>query len=210
MRRSMMNQLEKLLNRCVTEMINEVKAINFKNEAIYANWLAQTYYYTSVSEEILRTSAKHCQSEAIAQRWLEHADEESGHENLALSDLKKLGYKIEDFEEYEDTKLFYQSQFFYANCQGGESVFGWVLALESFAANLPEEIVEELIGVYGKSATRFLKVHTEEDISHIQKALEAVNHLPNKEVIIENMLETSKRYIKVLRACKSYKMKEAA
>ncbi|MFG1499361.1 iron-containing redox enzyme family protein [Halobacteriovorax sp. XZX-3] len=198
-----MNHLESLLNECVTQIIEEVRAIKFEDENVYANWLAQTYYYTSVSESILRTSAKHCKSEELSKRWLEHADEESGHENLALSDLKSLGYNICDFQEYEETKIFYQSQFYYANTYGGESVFGWVLALEAFAANLPQIIVNNLIQKYGKSATRFMKVHTDEDIEHIKKALEAVNQLPNKDIIINNMKETTKRYIRLLQACES-------
>lgn len=196
-----MSDLRTLVNNCVQRLCDEITKADLTDTETYANWLAQTYFYTSSSEEILRFSAKTSKDKETSDRWLEHADEETGHENLALSDLKKLGYKIENFSEFEETRIFYQTQIFNAQLLGGESVFGWVLALEAFAANFPEDYLKKIINKHSKPACRFLIVHTNEDIEHIEKAFESVENLDDLELIIQNMELTTQRYINILRKC---------
>ncbi|MFG1492059.1 hypothetical protein [Halobacteriovorax sp. ZH4_bin.1] len=196
-----MKNLRTLVDECVTKLCDEIVKADLTDELTYANWLAQTYFYTSSSEQILRFSAIKSKDKETSERWLEHADEETGHENLALSDLKKLGHDIKDYHEFEETRLFYQTQIYNAQLLGGESVFGWVLALEAFAANFPEDYLKNIINEHSKAASRFLIVHTNEDIEHIEKAFESVEKLDNLELIIENMELTTQRYINLLRKC---------
>lgn len=198
-----MSKLKKLVDEQINEMINVFTSMNLESRDVYANWLAQTFFYTSSSEEILRFCAEKSVESDMAQRWLEHADEEAGHENLAHGDLKRLGYKIEDFSELEETRLFYQTQFFMAQKYSGESVLGWVLVLEAFAASVPKEFIEKMISIHGKPATRFMFVHSNEDVEHVEKAYKAVEKLENIDLIIENIKMTKKRYIDVLHKCQS-------
>ncbi|RZF21115.1 hypothetical protein DAY19_14140 [Halobacteriovorax vibrionivorans] len=200
-----MSKLKKLVDNEVAEMIDFFMAANLESREVYANWLAQTYFYTSSSEDILLFCAEKSKKSDMAKRWLEHADEEAGHENLALGDLKRLGFKIENFIEFEETKLFYQSQFFLAQKYSGESVLGWVLILEAFAASVPKEYIDKLISIHGKPATRFMFIHSNEDVEHVEKAYQAVEKLDNLDLIIENIKMTKTRYLSMLKKCNEAK-----
>lgn len=192
---------KQVFTECVQKLIKTINDIDLRDRDVYMNWLAQTYYYTSNSERLLRTFAEDSNIEGVKQRWLAHADEESGHENLALSDLKKMGGRLEDFPELQITKDLYEKQLPISKKTNGIAPFGWALALEGMAANINEDYVIDIMVKHGKNATRFAKVHAEEDEDHIVKALEMVSQLGDNKEIEDNIKLTTDIYCELLLQC---------
>src|SRR5687768_17384452 len=76
---------------------------------IYAQYLAQTYYYVSHSTRLLALSASRfsVSHEDLHRRFIAHMVEEKGHHLIAAADLKKLGYDIKLISELPTTKVLY-------------------------------------------------------------------------------------------------------
>ena len=200
---------KKIFTDCVQRLIKTFNEIDLTDQSVYMNWLAQTYYYTSHSEQLLNTFANDSQNLDIKNRWLSHANEESGHENLALSDLKRLGGNIEDYPELQITKDLYEKQVGISKRSSGIAPFGWALALEGLAAYVNDDYIEAISKAHGKKATRFIRVHAEEDEDHIEKALDMVSMIGDNKEIEDNIKLTSDIYCQLLMTCykigKSYK-----
>ena len=190
--------MNQVYEQCVAKLIKTINEIDLTKSEVYKEFLAQTFFYTSHSEMLLRTFARDAENEAIKGRWLSHADEESGHENLALSDLKRMGESIDSFSELQSTKDLYEKQLPISKKTKGIGNFGWALALEGMAANINEDYVKSIIETHGLPATRFVKVHAEEDQEHIEKAIEAVSSLGVNDDIEANMLLTTEIYCQML------------
>ncbi len=190
--------LKKCFDANIKKLVDAVQNVDFKDEEVYKMWLAQTYYQTKYSEAALVHIGNCSSSGEIRDRWHQHAKEESGHENLALKDLKALGGNIEDYPELMENKAIYRCQWFNADQLRPESCFGWILALEGVAASMPKEYVQELCDHYGNGAMSFVRVHTLVDEVHLASAFETVSLVENQEDIIENMNDATYFYCQML------------
>lgn len=193
-----MSEIQQVYTRVVQNMIDAIIALDLSNEENYRHWVAQTFFYTSHSEDLLKYYAQCAENPDVKARWSAHAQEEHGHENLALADLKGLGRSPDLYQEYASTRELYQSQYAIAEQTQGIANFGWAIALEGLAAGIPETYVNKIMNRYDKTCTRFVKVHTQEDPEHIVKALEVAEKMPGKEAIINNIKLTGEIYIKIL------------
>ena len=62
---------------------------------IYANWLAQTYYYVVHSTSLLGYSLPYLKNVELKRHFENHLGEESRHDLLVLKDLDRLGFKLD-------------------------------------------------------------------------------------------------------------------
>lgn len=174
-------------------------SLPWDNKEYYSNWLAQTYYYVSHSTRIMHIAAGSTNSEVYHRRLLDHIQEEVGHENLALNDLKSLGKKISEYKELASTKAFYELQYL-RSFKNAYSFLGYAMALELLAAYSLPLIKEKLINTFGSNAINFIKVHSEEDLYHIESGFKQIEGLPNNvlESVLENFQLSLELYLNVL------------
>lgn len=148
----------------------------------YVYQLAGMYQTTHATPAAMRHAAQTFAQEGLtvlSDRCLEVVDEETGHDELALADLRALGLDAETLVQRLQppvscamAALFWQ----YAVQPHPMAVFGYAYALERSALQQKREHIEAIeallpAGVY---ATRCLRVHSAEgsDAAHVPESLE--------------------------------------
>lgn len=187
-------------------MSQEFKNYPWDNKFAYAEFLAQTYYYVCHSTKLLFAAAVRFSPEdqSLYNRFIEHSGEENAHELLALGDLKKLGFDIKDFPELPQTRTMYEIQYHKIEHRDPVALMGYILALETMAANEIQDTRTKLLETYGRNCINFIRVHADEDPDHIEKAIEVVEGLRKSRlsVIDENLEQTAFCYSEMLKAAK--------
>lgn len=197
----------------VSSMTDAIRTFPWENKNAYAEFLAQTYYYICHSTRLLAASAaRFSQSDqTMHKRFLKHTDEENSHELLALRDLQRLGFKLQDFPELPQTKTLYEIQYFKIEHCDPAALMGYILALETLAGNDFPWLKEKTIALYGKDCAKFIQVHADEDPDHIDKALGVIENLASERLgpIDMNIQQTALCYAEMLEACKSKALKQS-
>lgn len=149
---------------------------SWSDKRVYADWLAQTYFYVCHSTRLLALAAGRFKvdRDGLHVRFMAHMKEERQHEALALSDLSALGYKISDFEESPVVSAFYRSQYYWIEHEDPIAFFGYILMLEGLAVRSGDKGYEKAKVVHGDKACKFLRVHANEDPDHLDKAFESL------------------------------------
>ncbi|MGE3608234.1 MAG: iron-containing redox enzyme family protein [Bacteriovoracaceae bacterium] len=186
---------KKEMQDSIKRFSNKYPTSSFKNRDIYADWLSQTYHFVKHSTTLLGYSLPYLKEADIKRRFEDHMKEEDRHDMIALKDLEKLGYNINQFEEYSETQAFYHSQYYRIAFEGGTSLLGYILFLEYLAVTWAKDCYEEIKDSY-KGATLFLKVHAEEDPHHVVEAIKVIEKLSPKEqeAILRNLKFTEEVY----------------
>jgi hypothetical protein len=178
-----------------SEIEKSIDQFPWNDKIRYANYLAQTHYYTFHSTRLLAVGAGRMEApdENLHHRYLKHGSEEKGHQILALNDLSKLGFSIDNFKEMPETSFLYQPQYFYMHHKDPASLFGYILTLEGGAWLKAKSMYEKASQFHGADKTVFLKVHAEHDPEHIEKAFEYISklHRDRHESILTNMRQTN-------------------
>jgi hypothetical protein len=188
-----------------------VKQTPWENEKFYVPWLAQTNYYVSHSTRLLALCAAQISpadpvGRQLHTRFLQHAAEEKGHENLVLLDLKHLGHKLEETPEFPSTSSLYQVQYYWIEHVNPLAFFGYIMCLEGQAAACGPEGYGRTLPAYGPKGTHFLRVHATEDVDHTAKAralLETFDEATHK-VIVPNMIQSFENYRTMMANCVEY------
>lgn len=182
-----------------------VLSFPWENKDFYAQWLAQSYYYTSRSSRLLLMAAASCKmdQQPLHRRLTAHASEEKGHELIAEKDLKDLGFDLSKYPELPITTAFYATQFYNIQNNSVECFMGWVLPLEGLAYEYGEKIRNAVQRKDPKIKTRFLDIHIDEDPEHLKSAFAAINALPpdKQHLLLSNMELTKDLYLGMLEAC---------
>lgn len=175
----------------------------FKDKEVYANWLAQTYFFVRHSTVLLGFALPYLKHEKLQRHFEHHLGEEEKHDLLLLKDLEKLGYSIDDFSESSFTSAFYQSQYYRISFQGGTSLLGYILFLESLATDWGKLCYHEIQALYPGS-TLFLKVHAEEDPHHVVEAIRTIEALSaeEQEIILKNLEYSEFIYDQIMQSVK--------
>ena len=193
--------------RSVAAMSEAIRSYPWENKKAYAEFVAQTYYYVCHSIRLLAVAAGRFSQEdqGLHRRFLKHAEEENSHELMALRDLQKLGFKIEDFPEFPETKSMYEIQYFKIEHIDPVSLMGYILVLETMAGRDFKWLKEKLSPLYGKDCIKFVQVHADDDPDHIEKALEVVNNLKPERLneINTSMEQSALLYIGLLERAKA-------
>jgi hypothetical protein len=168
----------------------------------YANWSAQTFHYVCYSTRLFALAAGRAPltDNPIHNRLLEHLREEKGHENLSTHDIKILGKGLDQFPQLSSTKSLYQTQYYWIEHISSYSFFGYLLALESLAVNIGPTVYQRALKAHGPKACGFLKVHTAEDVAHVQEVISWIDKMDKKDQVatMENFHQTLGNYRSIL------------
>lgn len=179
----------------------KMSAFNWQDKRCYAAWLTQTYYFVRYSTRLLAMGAACCdlKQEELHKRMVSHLKEESGHDFLALKDIENLGFTPQDFKECHEIKSFYQTQFYLIQNSGAHELLGWICYLEGIAVKCGGMIIEKT-AVHGPKSKRFLKLHAEEDVGHIESAFKVLQTLTPEQMkdVVDNYNYSAERYMAML------------
>ena len=206
------------LRDCLGREVEALNAVTRKfpvhEKAVYGDWLAQTYYFVSHSTRLLTSAATRL---ALSQnelhwRFLEHTREERGHDQLALKDLRNLGFEISEFPELPATQAFYQTQYYWIEHLNPLSLYGYILILEEFAVGGGVSLCDRAIQHHGEKATQFLKLHVREDIEHVKKAYGQLAKLTleGQDLIMKNAKLSAHLYLSIYKGILRQHQKDVA
>lgn len=180
----------------------------WKDATFYASWLAQTYYFVKDNTRLLMLcgSRVSLQDQKLHIRLIEHASEEKGHEMLLVRDLNKLGRKVEEIPQFSSTAGFYQSQYYWIEHCHPIAFFGYIILLEGLGAEYAPKVGKMAGEAHGAAATSFLRVHGEEDTSHIESAFKELAALPSEHIamVAENFRLALGFYEAIVKDCIAY------
>jgi len=144
----------------------------FEDSSFYTLYLAQTYYFVRHSIRLLGLAIARMDHEhaAFSGRFATSLSEEHGHELLALNDLKLLAKTITGLPELPETRALYECQYYKIEYQHPLALLGYVIFLEGLAAISAAPVLDRVRSTFG-DACSFLKVHCEDDVEHVEKAL---------------------------------------
>lgn len=194
-----------VFEKTMSELEVAAKEFPWEDPKAYSEWLAQTYFFVVNSTRILALAGARTplSQNELHQRFIEHANEEKGHEKLLLKDLTELKRTINTFQEKAPTAALYKTQYFWIEHRTTDAFMGWVVVLEAFAAKFGPYIYSRTKKAHGEKASLFLKVHAHEDQDHIEKAYKEINNLPKEfqnETVL-NFLHCAEFYKSMLRQC---------
>ena len=98
--------------------------------------------------------------------------------------------------------MFYEPQYYKVEHQTPSALLGYILPLEVIAPLSGARIIEQVTAAFGPKCASFLKVHAQEDVAHVDRALGLVDALPSheRELIEVNMRQTAFAYVAMLDA----------
>ena len=192
------SDLEKVLSQSVEKMVSSMEAFPWEDRKAYADLMAQTFWYSRHTTRILTFAGitYGFEDDDHHYRFLKHASEEKKHEQLALRDIKELGFSIEDFEESFNTMALYQTQYYWIDREGPSSIYGYILALEDYAVKACSKMADMCSDFHGSKTSHFWKEHYEADPAHVESALKFVRKLSPEtlELVSKNLKQTAHNY----------------
>ncbi len=194
------------------QVCQAVEEFPWENKDAYAKWLADTYHYVTNSTRILALGAGVMPQHhtLFSNRFIKHAAEETGHEQLLTRDIKSLGFNFNTVSVSTEMKVFYRSLYYWISPAGNPvGLLGWILALEGLATNVGGFANQLAAKNHTNKATNFLRLHSDEDPEHLEKALQITNMLSEDELAIvnESMEFYSLQYINILKAIEKSSLK---
>lgn len=171
----------------------------WEDENAYAEYLAQSYFYVQHSTKTLALAAGYMplSDSKVFRRMVKHIGEEMNHEILCVKDLEALGKSLDSYIESPATQSLYQPQYYKIQHQNPKSYFGYIYVLESICcAVVPKVLNDKLINKYPKQAINFLRVHAEEDPSHLEQAKNVISSFSESDqsAVANNMLHTIRAF----------------
>lgn len=197
-----MKNLKDVFNERMKSLGPVIRETPWEDPKVYAQWLAQTWYFVKESTRLLNLCGAYMpqEFEGLHNRFIDHAKEEQGHATILLRDLKGLGEDVVHFEEYEETSAFYQSQYYLIHHKNPLEFFGYILLLEGVAVGHGEEIFERVKDIHGRKSVNFLQIHGAEDPDHLEKAMKQLEEMTGETQlrIIENFHKSAFFYERIM------------
>jgi pyrroloquinoline quinone (PQQ) biosynthesis protein C len=196
--------MKALLNSCVERLGSASQCFPWEQRVAYWDWLAQTYYYVRHSTRLLAAAAARFpldeRGSALHGRFTAHMGEEKRHEQLAIHDLKKLGGSIESMPEHPATRMFYEPQYYKIEHESPLALFGYILLLEAIGPTYGKQTMTRITAAHGEGCVAFLRLHSEDDVEHLNKALEIIRSLPvqDRASIEQNLVQSTYAYSQLL------------
>jgi hypothetical protein len=190
---------------------NYIQTLDFTHRRTYAQWLAQTFHFVSHSVRLSALGASAIDVDhPLARRMVAHTREETGHHNLARNDIRALEMDVADFPPFGVTNAFFQAQYYKVLFEHPAHLLGQILMLEALAADRGSWLLDVVEPVFGKSASRFLELHSREDQEHVAKALAALEELPpdQQEGVKINFRQACELYYLILRSIREQSFAE--
>ncbi len=184
--------------------LDTIRDFPWDDAKAYGEFLAQTYYYVCHTTRLLAVAAARIgvEQEKLHHRFLKHAAEERSHHLLALRDLAALGGSLERSPELPAAAALYETQYYRSEHIAPTMIFGYILALEGLSVVHGPFVYRSAQAKHGDAACSFLKLHSDEDPDHLDKAFEAIAALsePEHRLIEKNFDFSCELYNSFLRA----------
>lgn len=199
--------MKSVVDDCLQQLGRALEIYPWHDKIAYGDWLAQTYWYVRHSTRLLATASGRMPLDAVGDamhlRYAKHIGEEQKHEKLCLHDLNALGLALEALPQRMSTKMFWEPQYYKVEHEHPSVLMGYILALEALACVKGPWILAQVTAAHGEKAGHFIKVHAEEDISHVEKAYKSIDPLPEalKKEIAQNIVQTTDAYVRILEEC---------
>lgn len=150
-----------------------LRTLDWADPDVYADWLAQTYYYVRETTRYLALAAARFGHEHphLHDRLLDNALEERGHERYLLADLAAIRRALHEHPQSVATSIFMNDLWARIEREGPASLYGRLLLLEGLAVKVGRELVEVITRHHGAQAATFLMLHADADPGHVDKAL---------------------------------------
>ena len=196
--------MNQVLASCMVDLRAGIDGFPWESKVAYADWLAQTYYYVRHTTRLLAASAARFPfgdvGNALHHRFAAHMNEEKKHELLAIHDLQQIGESIGKLPERSPTRAFYEAQYFKIEHIFPTALFGYILPLESLGPACGARIIERVTQAHGSKCISFLRLHSSEDVAHLEKALAMIAGVSREEqvAIEDNMRQTTWCYCALL------------
>jgi hypothetical protein len=177
--------------------------IHPRSRESYIHWLAGAYQTTHATPEVMRHAAERLRAAGnvrIADHFLHVADEEAGHDRLALKDLEALGVRAAEFVSgVRPAGSVALVQLFkgYAHSDNPIAVLGYVYVLERMALFQTQAMIDAIEAIIprGTMATRCLRVHSAvgTDARHVPESIEVISQLDDEDrvSIVRAVFETA-------------------
>ena len=158
------------------------------------NWvwsLIGQYHVTHPTPQLMREAARQFEKQGrncLAEWAAEKAQEETGHDRLALRDIQSLGYQAQALvDTYMSPSTKALIDYFIRSARTGDpiKVVGYAYTLERIALAVKEKHIQAIENILpsGINATRCLRVHSSigSDVEHVDEALETIALLSSAE-----------------------------
>ncbi len=196
-------QLKQLFDSTQKELAVTAENFQWTAKMSYAMWLRCTLGYVQNSTRLLALAGGMLPPDKtkLSNRFITHAAEEKNHDKLLVSDLKALGFQVEQLQPTFEMLSYSRSLYFWTSPAGNPlGLIGWVLSLEGLAANIGPTVYKKTTVAFGAKATSFLGVHAESDPDHLEKALQITQDLNASEfaIVADALLMYTYQYQQVL------------
>ena len=183
-------------------LCDKLDSMSWDDRPTYGLWLAQAYYLVRHTTRLLALCAGYCsfEQEEMHKRLLVHLEEEHAHDKIAAADLVALGYSIAAMPELSATRRLIQLQYDQLDHKSPCVFFGYILLLEGLAVMRGQQICDQVACYFGSRTGRFLKLHSDEDVEHVEKALQQVENLDpeHQSSILNNLRQSAGLYLAML------------
>jgi hypothetical protein len=192
------------IDRDIHDISRTLGAYPWGDARAYANWLAQTYFYTRHASRVsahatLRTPVTR---HDLHDHFVRTINEEKDHPPMVLDDLRELGFRIEQFSEHALTSAFYQTLHYQIDTVGPFALIGYFFVIEGYAATDGKQMLTTLRESHGGKGLTFLEEHVLADAVHFPKAQAFVASLADDElrVVAQCGTQASSIYRHMVRA----------
>lgn len=165
-----------MLDQKLDAFISKAKSLPWTTTGFYPIFIAQIYFLTTYSVKMLAAAASVTDRPEYYRHLMQNIREEIGHDKIALSDLKAMGFSAEDFEEFGITRAIWESQL-YKIQRCPDALIGYIFALEKSAVEVYNLVLPALTEKYGTNAVKFVRLHAEEDQEHVKNAWDQIQKL---------------------------------
>jgi hypothetical protein len=187
-------QNQKLLSvfeKVMTKAKDTFHEFPWENKWAYGQWLRQTFYYVENSTRLVALTGARFPTNRndMHRRFMQHCQEEMGHEVLPVRDIKALGLEFDNLYVYPESKALYQSQHFFVERLDPIAFYGYLLFLEGLAVHHARHAIDRAKKAHGEKAIGFLKLHADEDEDHLVKAFKTLENISDQDAnyICENL-----------------------
>ena len=171
---------------------------------LYAKYLTQAYHHVRFTVPLLELALESCGvgDEAYANALAEYIEEEAGHDEWILDDIKALG---EDSEAVRNgrggfaCRVMISHAYYLIEHESPYALLGMVHVLEGMSVELAEQAAGAIRAGFGDSppnAFSYLTSHGALDMEHVQFFEQLVNGLNNPD-LEERLITSAKDFYKL-------------
>ena len=175
----------------IMQAVNSIRArskpLDLMNRRVLVDNLCFVYQFMVASERLLY-EAKMQSTGALREYYVEHYDEERGHEEWLADDLRSAGVDVNSIQRSRTAIAMAGGQYYLMKHVSPAALLGYMLVLE--CSPMPIEQVKILEDAHGKDLLRTLRYHSVHDIDHGEKLRLVIDGMSDPS-IMESAVQTA-------------------